>query len=121
MCRLAEVRDSIMPIITEMKNARIFDQTMGYSIGNPENNEHLYLLLRKDNHRNEVTAIILFERINLEIQSSNTILDFEIELKLGNNNHISIYDLEIILLPNDFLQEHSESEIAKDVISCWNA
>ena len=123
MCRLAEVRDNLMPIIDEIKKARNFDKSLPYTIGDPENDEHLSILLREDNHRNEITAVILFEQINLEIISTKISLDFQIELKLDNHddNHISAYDLEILLLPNEFLQEHEESEIVKEVIACWNS
>lgn len=120
ICRLAEVRDQLMPIIDEIKKTRNFDKKLQYTIGDTENNEQLSVLLREDNHRNQITAVILFEQINLEIKSTKIMLDFQIEMKLGDSNHISIYDLELLLLPHEFLQEHEEIEIAKEVITCWN-
>ena len=108
-----------MPIIEARVKSRVFDPE-NYSIGDPENNEHLSILLNEDNHRNETIAIILFEQLRLEINHKDTILDFQIRLKLGNNNHIDIFDLEILLVPTDFLQDHEELEIAKEIIACWN-
>ena len=121
MCRLAEVRDNLVPIIEEIKKGRMFDEKLEYTIGDPENNERLNILLKKDNHRNIITAVILFEDLSLEIKSTQITLDFQIELKLGSDNMINIYDLEILLVPFDFLQEHQEIEIGKDIILCWNA
>ena len=121
MCRLAELRDNLIPIIKNLLKSRRFGESIPFTIGDPENNEQLSLLLREDNQRNENTAIILFEQINLKIRGKDALLDFQIMLKLGNDNHISFYDLELLLLPDQILKEYTEEDIAKEVISCWNA
>lgn len=121
MCRLAEIKESLKPIMKGKVKTRDFDITEEYTIGDPENNERLSLLLNKDNHRNEITATILFEQVELQIGNKNISLDFQIRLKLGNNDHIDVYDLEILLVPSEFLEDHDEPEISKEIISCWNA
>lgn len=119
-CRLAEIREQLMSIIDEMVKKRTFDQTSDFTIGDPDNNEKLSLVLRKDNLHNVTTAIILFENTKLEIMSKTETLDFQINLKLGNTNHINIHNLELLLVSSPILQEYSENNINKEIIACWN-
>jgi hypothetical protein len=120
MCHLAEIRENLLPIIDEMMRRRRFDETGNFNIGDPENNEKLALVLREDNLHNTVSAIILFENIELQIRSHVARLDFQIILRLGETNDINAFDLELLLIPNNILQAHDETEVSKDIISCWN-
>lgn len=121
MCRLSEIRDNLIPIMEDMVKRRRFDESSEYTIGDPDNNERLQLVVDEDNLHNTVFAIILFEGIELQIGNSAAELDFQVNLKLGNDNHIDVYDLELLLAPDNVLENHTELEISKEIISCWNS
>jgi hypothetical protein len=120
MCRLAEVRENLMPIIEEMRKKRRFNEPNDFTIGDPEKKEKLSVVLRDNNLPNSISATILFENILLEILSNAVNLDFQIILKLGYTDDIDIYDLELLLIPTPILQDHNESEVGKEIIKCWN-
>lgn len=120
MCRLAEVRENLMPIIEEMRKKRIFCEPNDFTIGDPEKNEKLSVVLREDNLHNSISSTILFENVSLEILTKNVSVDFQIILKLGYTDDIDVYDLELLLIPTTLLQDHNENEIRKEIIKCWN-
>jgi len=109
-----------MPIIEDMKKRRRFNEYSQFTIGEPERHESLSLMMKVDNIRNTTSAVVLFENLELSIENELVRLDFQVDLKLERGNQISVYDLELILIPQSFLERYQETNIIKEIISCWN-